>query len=288
MLHPVGHWPVVEEDEAWAHAPDGPLLARWYLPIDDAGTHRPLLVHVHGGIWHLSDRTGGDTYCRLLASTGVVAVSVDFRQGPVHHHPAGSVDVRSALRWARLRAPQRAASPDRIGLIGGSSGGHLALLAAVEAAEVMEAAQLPLAGVDGRDDQAAGDVHAAYAVALWPVGDPLARYRYAQRAHLQQIVDGTVAYFADEEAMRRASLPRVLAAGEAGVVPPLLLVQPGDDANVPNELALDLLRAWQSHDGHAEYVYYPGQAHMFGHHESPQTDDLAALIRDFVARFGPR
>ncbi len=84
--------------------------------------------------------------------------------------------------------------------------------------------------------------------------------------------------------MRAASVPRIVVAGEAAALPPLLVVQAGDDANVPLEMTMDLLRAWQSRDGHLEYAFFPGQWHRFALSKSPETDQLATIIAGFASR----
>src|SRR5690606_37606301 len=92
------------------------------------------------------------------------------------------------------------------------------------------------------------DANVDYVVAMWPVSDPQARFRYAQRAGIDGILGGHNAYFGgDEAAMLDASVPRIVTSGEAGMgadLPPLLVIQPGMDSNVPQEMTFDLLRAY--------------------------------------------
>ena len=45
-----------------------------------------------------------------------------------YHHPAAADDVRRAFRWARAHGPTYGADRGRIGALGGSAGGHLAML----------------------------------------------------------------------------------------------------------------------------------------------------------------
>ena len=252
---------VIEEDVGWGK-PDGEtLLAHIYRPA--ATTERtPFVLNVHGGAWSAGDRTSGEVYCRALAGLGVVVASIDFRDGRTHRHPAGSDDVASALRWAPEYARALGASPGNLGVIGSSSGGHLALLATTTATKAL----------------------AAYVVALWPVSDPYYRYRYAKRASLERLMEGGASYFGDEATMRDASIPRLVAAGEARHLPPALVIQPGEVSNVPVEMTFDLIRAWQSRGGHIEYAYFPEMPHGFGNNGSPETDDLVRLMRDFIAR----
>ncbi|MSQ36479.1 MAG: alpha/beta hydrolase [Dehalococcoidia bacterium] len=287
MTNTDGQSVIVEEDVVWA-CPDGERLAATvYRPAASHGAS-PVLVDVHGGAWSSGDRTGDAVYCRGLAGAGVVVASVDYRQAPAHRHPAASNDVANAVRWARLHAERWGGSPQALGLIGGSSGGHLALLAATRPQGADYEAAPPLIDVEGTA-RARADVDAsvAYVIALWPVSDPYYRYRYAKRTRMSRLVEGTTAYFGDEAAMRATSVPRVVIAGEATQLPPALVVQPGEDANVPIEMTFDLLHAWQSRGGHIEYAFFPGRRHSFSQFASPETDDMVRLVHDFVVRHGP-
>ena len=160
----------------------------------------------------------------------------------------------------------------KIALMGSSSGGHLAMLAGT--------CPNVAAHIDGSPEDAAVDCVAA----LWPVSDPFYRYRYAKRAGLKPLVAATESYYGTEDAMRAASVPRLIVAGEAQHLPPLLIVQPGEDSNVPIEMTFDLVRAYQSRGGRVDYAYFPEQPHGFGHRPSSATSEMITLIDDFVRR----
>ena len=183
-----------------------------------------------------------------------------------------------------FNAKQLNADPNRIGLIGSSSGGHLALLAALRP-DAPQHTGTPILGPDAKF-AAHDDISAAvnYVVAMWPVSDPAARARYAKRAGLTRLVELTDLYFADEAAQWDASIPRLVTAGEAKTLPPILVVQPGDDSNIPQEMTFDLIRAWQARGGKLDYAFYPGQPHAFGHRPSPATTNLIKTIAAFIAR----
>lgn len=273
---------LVEEDVVWSRTGGAELLARIYRPEVKDGGPRPALLDVHGGAWNLFDRTAGAYYDRALSRAGFLVAAIDFRQGPDHHHPAGSDDVAAAVRWLRLNASDFGVDAERIGLIGSSSGGHLALLGGLRPSR----AGVPILGPDGvaatRDGVSAT---VDFIVALWPVSDPLARYRYAQRVGRDRLVALHDAYFANEAAMRDASIPALLSAGEGiDPLPPVLVVQPGLDANVPVEMTFDLMRAYQARDGHIEYAYFPRMPHAFGLRSSPETEDMIDMLIDFARR----
>lgn len=273
---------IEELNLTWAK-PGADLAAIVYRPKASAKP-LPVLIDVHGGAWGSGDRTGGKLYDTELAKSGLIVVAIDFRQSPAFRHPAGSADVAAAVRYVRLNAKTLNADPDRIGLIGSSSGAHLALLAALRP-DAPQHKGTPILGADGAyaaHDEIRANVN--YVVAMWPVSDPAARYRYAKRAGLTRLAELTELYFADDAAQWDASIPRIVTSGEAKALPPILVVQPGDDSNIPQEMTFDLMRAWQARGGRMDYAFYPGQPHAFGHRPSDATTDLIATIAAFIAR----
>ncbi len=275
---------VAAVDLVWAK-PDGvELQARSYRHFDTPPIPVSVLIDVHGGAWGAYDRTSGEHYARALTTPGLMVISIDFRQSPDFQHPAGSADVAAAIRWVRLNARELKADPDRIGLIGSSSGGHLALLAALRPDHPAHTGT-PIADASGafavHDEVSA---QADYVVAMWPVSDPAARYRYAQRSGMDRLVELTNRYFADEAAMWDASIPRIVTSGEATTLPPILVIQPGMDSNIPQAMTFNLMRAWQARDGKLDYAFYPGQPHAFGHRPSQATTDLIETIAAFISR----
>ena len=277
---PLAGLEVTESDVPYA-TPDGlELLARIYRPSEASAEKRPTLVAVHGGAWNANDRTAGELANRTLAGAGIVVVAIDFRQGPDHQHPSASSDIVAAVRWTKLHATEFGGDPSTVGLVGNSSGGHLALLAAFRP-HADEHAQTPLVG---EQPNAAIDGSVRYVVANWPVSDPLYRYRYAAKMGRETLVASHVAYFGDEATMKAASVPRILDDGEAQALPPMLLIQPGEDQNVPLEMTQYLMRAYQKRGGHLEYVYFPGEPHAFTYEASNATEECLALTADFVHR----
>jgi acetyl esterase/lipase len=103
-------------------------LYRPHLPVPGA----PLLVYVHGGGWVLGFRRfQGRLLIRRLVRAGWVCVSVEYRRSPWATWPDHIVDVKRALAWAKRKAPDWGADPERIAISGNSAGGHLASLAAL-------------------------------------------------------------------------------------------------------------------------------------------------------------
>jgi len=128
------------------------------------------------------------------------------------------------------------------------------------------------------------DASVQYVIALWPVSDPFYRYNYAKKTGREKLVGAHIGYFGDEAKMKDASIPRILNDGEAENVPPILIVQPGNDKNVPVEMTKNLIAANESQNGYIEYSFYAQQNHAFGHFPSAETDDCINCMRNYIRR----
>ena len=98
-----------------------------YLPIGFAGP-RPGVELIHGGGWQGGDKNFYAPLGKALAARGFVAFSVNYRLTPAAHYPAQADDVQRAARWVRARAAEYHLDPARLGALGDSAGGHLALI----------------------------------------------------------------------------------------------------------------------------------------------------------------
>ena len=259
------------------------LLAECYRHRDPAVRNRRAVVMVHGGAWTSNDRHAPAVVCEDLARHGFTVFSLDFRDGRNGKHPCAVQDITAGIRHVRANAAHHDVDPDAISLIGSSSGGHLVLLAGIQPdIGAHRGTAVDLGGTLGD----APDISAAVAcvVALWPVSDPLVRFRYARTVGRDELVAAHLRYYHNEDHMHAASVQRALAAGEADRTPPLLLVQPGEDANVPRGMTLDLVRAYQDAGGALHYRFYPGLPHAFAYQASVETTRLAGEIRTFLSQ----
>src|SRR2546422_4012758 len=120
---PAAPYEVEEADAPFARPAGKELLARVYRPKGEAEAPLAALVDVHGGAWSRGGRTTGVHHGRALAASGLVVVSLDFRQGSEHKHPAGSADVAAGVGYVRAPAPPLRGDPRGIALLGGPRGG---------------------------------------------------------------------------------------------------------------------------------------------------------------------
>jgi acetyl esterase/lipase len=289
---PSAPYEVEEADVVYAEPEGKELLARVYRPTGVPAAPLIGLVDAHGGAWNRVDRTIGVHHGRGLAAAGIVVASLDFRQGPEHKHPAASADVAAGVRWMRAHASRLGVDPARIGLVGQSSGGHLALLVGVRPG-VAAHAGLPIVLPDGSLGAGTDDDSVLFILVQYPVPDPLARYRYAVRRAQEppqpppafdasRLVTSHHGYFTDETAMADASVTRIVSSGEARALPPVWLAHPELDDNVPAEITETFVAAYARAGGRIERVQFPGARHGFMQQAGSATDKCIALMRDFI------
>lgn len=90
----------------------------------------PMLVQVYGGAWQRGAPSDNDWFSRHFASLGYIVVAVDYRHAPESTWPAQFDDVRDALQWSRAHAREFGGDPNRMVVLGRSSGAQLAMVAA--------------------------------------------------------------------------------------------------------------------------------------------------------------
>jgi acetyl esterase/lipase len=108
------------------------LLADIALPSGAASAPFPVILGVHGGRWHYSDRKqlGAAIDVEKWAEHGFFAMSIDYRLVTCTPAPACYQDVLCAIRWVHAHADAYQLDRSRIFLTGMSAGGHLVSLAA--------------------------------------------------------------------------------------------------------------------------------------------------------------
>ena len=86
----------------------------------------PAVVDIQGGSWRRIQNSVEDA--KSWARYGFVGVSITHRTSDVAVFPAAVHDCKAVIRWLRANARKYSIDPDRIGVYGFSSGGHLAAL----------------------------------------------------------------------------------------------------------------------------------------------------------------
>ncbi len=95
-----------------------------------ASEGRPAILLIHGGGWVGGDKAALSARCRTMASYGYTVLNINYRlaDGTAGHAwPAALDDARQAPTWLRANAAALGVDRKRIGVVGGSSGGQLAI-----------------------------------------------------------------------------------------------------------------------------------------------------------------
>ena len=258
-----------------AQTPDAPDASRSDAAAAPAG--RPLLIDVHGGAWSGGSRFAGKPVDRALVERlGIVVVAIDFRIAPRDPYPAMLEDLNYAIRWVKAHASELGGDAQSVGALGWSSGGHMAVLAALKPDDSRYTA-LRLEGhgeIDARLD---------YVVACWPPLDPRARYRFARETGRGDLVRNSEGCFGDEAGMWEASAERVVGSDEATARPPILIVQGTADGNIPLPMIEGFVETYRSAGGEVRLELYEGQGHGFMARPGRSVEDTDAARRALEA-----
>jgi acetyl esterase/lipase len=107
----------------------------------------PLMIYIHGGGWSAGDPgAGAGEKPRHFLDQHFVYASITYRFVPQVTVEDQIADVARAIAWLRKNAGNIGADPDRIVLIGHSSGAHLAAMIASDP-QWLAAAKVPFATI---------------------------------------------------------------------------------------------------------------------------------------------
>lgn len=253
-----------------------PLLARLFQPVGP-GPY-PAVLEVHGGAWTSGDRLNNVAIAQALAADGVVVLSIDFRMPPQGGYLEAMADVNLGIRFLKANAEKFASRADLVGGLGTSSGGHMLLLSALRPTDPRYA-KLDLPG-------STADASLRFAIACWPVADPLTRYRVMQENGNARLVAAHDAFWPSAADMEEGNPTRLLQRGESVARPPVLIMQGTADNNLTLDMADSFASAYEKAGGSIDKHIFPGQPHAFIPNAPTSPDSLRALelIKSFVHR----
>ena len=111
-----------------------------------------VIVAPGGSYGFLASNHEGRQVANWFNAMGITAFVLKYRLGPRYHHPIELGDAQRAIRLVRSRAREFEISPDRIGMMGFSAGGHLASTAATHFDGGNPAAADPIDRASSRPD----------------------------------------------------------------------------------------------------------------------------------------
>src|SRR5262245_40677956 len=113
-------------DVEYARSGTDALQLDLYQPANPSGG--PLLVWLHGGAWESGTKTAIPAAVIGLTGRGYTIASVDFLPASAARFPGQVFEVKAAVRFLRSQARTYGYDATRIGILGASSGAHLAAL----------------------------------------------------------------------------------------------------------------------------------------------------------------
>lgn len=270
---------VITEDFDYVVHDGTPLRARLYRPRGRGPF--PAVVDAHGGAWIQGSYVNNDPINRPIAQAGVVVLAIDYRLPPVGTYPASVADVNYAVRWLKHNAERYSTPAQAVGVMGTSSGGHLAVLAALKPDDPRYCAVQLANGTSV-------DASAAYVVSMWPVICPLTRYRENLERNSRGVDDhgGRVGggldqmrYWIDEAAMADGSPVMALERGDAVATPDMLYVQALCDTLHPRHSMDRFCELYRRAGGTVETVLVEGEPYDLVRSKADSSEAKRAVTR---------
>jgi len=248
-----------------------PVAGAPWLHVDvlhprDAGEPLPVVIWVHGGGWRRGSRRAAMERLFTFVQAGFVAIPMDYRLTDVAIYPAQLDDVRTVVRWVGRDAEWLQVDPQRITLFGGSSGGHLALLAGLTGTENVVAVIAVSAPTDllSMDD--------------YPPGvEGLIEHSSAES--FEGLLLGGAPLEQRELALRASPITHV----HAGA-PPVLLIHGDADRIVPVGQSRALARALSDVGTDVTYREYGGGEHSARHFPAGWVEDAGEWLQSRLPR----
>ncbi|MGC9318508.1 MAG: GNAT family N-acetyltransferase [Armatimonadota bacterium] len=228
---------------------------------------RPAILYIHGGGWRAGSPTQFYRHAARLADRGIVGSCCRYRFAPEFPFPAAVHDVKAAVRWLRASADEYAIDTERIGVLGGSAGGHLAGVVATTAG-------VPELEGDGGHAGQRSDVQLA--VLLNPITDMT---QFAEDDPLREAVEQFMGGPSEEMAAAYRLASPLLQIDDD--TPPCLLVHGGDDRTVPPEQSERFAEAMRGRGLRAELICVPDVGHGF-FNSDPHYESIYQQIEAFV------
>ncbi len=241
-----------------------------YLTRSDKPT--PAMIYIHGGGWRGGSKQHVPGWLKSLVAEGKLSViSVEYRFTNVATHPAQVNDCLRAIQFVRQQAEQWNIDPGRLGVTGGSAGGHLsAYVALCDDAAVADA--------DDPIERQSSRVACAVSFAGPTDWSLLESIRHDHPAYRQLIgyKPGTPAAELDAEKIKSVS-PISFASEDD---PPLMQVHGDQDDIVPIEHARMLHEKLESLGVESPLVVIPGGNHGV----AGAGDNVSKPAKEFVTQ----
>jgi acetyl esterase/lipase len=251
------------------------LMARIYQP-QGAGPF-PVLLDLHGGAWNNKDRFANAPMDEAVAKSGVLVVAIDMTLATEAPYPACAQDASYGVRWLKSKAIELNGDPSTLGVLGSSSGGHVAQLLGMKPNDArFNAIALPGApGITARP---------AYVATRSPISNPFARFKQAENMKRDHMIKNSTTFFSPWETIHEGNPQEMLDRGEKVELPPLLIMQGGLDDNVIPVIQEKFSASYRAAGGECQYELFEGATHEWVAEPSANTTRSHEMLKAFIAK----
>jgi acetyl esterase/lipase len=232
----------------------------------------PVVAFIHGGAWQAGDKSGGlGMLSGLVGSGDYAGVTIGYRLTDEAIWPAQIHDCKAAIRWIRANAGKYHLDPDRIGVTGGSAGGHLvAMLGTSGGVAALEGELGPHLGIDSRVRCVVDEFGPSELLAMSEY--PTRMDHNAPNSPESRLVGGKLQEHKDEA---RAASPISYVSRED---PPFLIIHGDNDPLVPFNQSVRLHKSLKSAGVESLFVTVRGGGH--GGFRNPEISKRVRLFFD--------
>jgi acetyl esterase/lipase len=255
----------VHKDIPYATSANGETLRLdLYLP---EAARAPLLVYIHGGAWERSDKSSMPL--ASLVERGFAIASLDFSPASKARFPGQVHEIKAGIRFLRAEAARYGYDASRIGIVGASSGAHLAAVVGTSNGS----AELEGTLGDHRDQSSAVQAIVSYFAAtnLTTILDQSTPFGLNIRE--PALVRLLGAPPKETEALAKLASP-VFQVDRAD--PPLLLLHGDQDPQMPINQSHELEGAYEKQGLEVDFIVVHGAAHGGAAFYSPENLERVA------------
>jgi acetyl esterase/lipase len=251
------------------------LIARIYQP-QGAGPF-PVLLDLHGGAWSRKDRYANEPMVRAIAASGMLVVSPDLRISSEAPYPAAVQDAHYAIRWLKHKAKELNGDTAHFGVLGSSSGGHIAQLLAMKPNDPKYAA-IPF------PEAPQLDATFSYVATRSPISDPIARRAQAEKKGNREMMKKSDTFFSAPGSIEEGNPQAILDRKEKVRLLPMLIMQGGLDDNVIPPIQEKFAATYRAAGGECQLEIFEGCEHEWTAVPSPAADRSHDMVKAFIAK----
>ena len=254
------------------------LMARIYQPQGKQGAGPfPVLLDLHGGAWNNKDRFANAPMDEAAAKSGLLVVAIDMSLASEAPYPACVQEASYGIRWLKSKAIEWNGDASTLGVLGSSSGGHVAELLGMRPNDARYNTHA-LVGAPGINTRV------AYIATRSPISDPFARFQQAEKMKRDHMIKNSTTFFSPWESIHEGNPQEMLDRREKVELPPLLIMQGALDDNVIPVIQEKFSATYRAAGGECQLEIFADCSHEWVAQPGPHTDRAHAMLKAFIAK----